>query len=120
LHLQEAFLSYPNSQHEYAGQDVEMEEFSNDSSSSSSSKKVFKNGKGVGKEKGKGKATSFLEVAAADCELSYTTSGMSLTRVTVLDERGGVVFDSLVRPRSKIMDFNTRLVLASGLSDEMN
>jgi RNA exonuclease 1 len=43
-----------------------------------------------------------------DCEMAYTTMGMELVRVTVLDDNDRLVFDLLVRPEGEIYDFNTR------------
>lgn len=54
-------------------------------------------------------APPLLDVAALDCEMSYTTGGLSVTRVTLTDETGAVVLDELVRPRGvAILDFNTQ------------
>lgn len=38
-----------------------------------------------------------LEVAALDCEMIYTTAGMSLARVSVIDGAGKSVYDKLVK-----------------------
>lgn len=43
-------------------------------------------------------STSHLDIVAIDCEMVYTTAGMSVARVSVVDARGDVVFDELVRP----------------------
>ncbi|PWN22919.1 hypothetical protein BCV69DRAFT_280528 [Microstroma glucosiphilum] len=56
-----------------------------------------------------------LEIAAIDCELGYTTAGMSMTRVTVLDESGAIVLDELVKPRAEVLDPNLRF---SGVTKE--
>lgn len=48
------------------------------------------------------------QILAFDCELIYTTAGMSLARLTVLDESGKSVLDRYVRPRAAILDYNTR------------
>ena len=41
--------------------------------------------------------------------MSYTTAGMSVTRVTLIDEAGDVVLDELVRPVGvAILDYNTQ------------
>jgi RNA exonuclease 1 len=38
-----------------------------------------------------------LDVACLDCEMVYTTAGMSLARVSVVDGNGNEVLDELVR-----------------------
>ncbi|PWN37906.1 uncharacterized protein FA14DRAFT_105444, partial [Meira miltonrushii] len=48
------------------------------------------------------------DILAFDCELIFTTAGMSLARITVLEESGKVVLDRFVRPKSAILDYNTR------------
>ncbi|UZJ52736.1 hypothetical protein CBS101457_002056 [Exobasidium rhododendri] len=52
--------------------------------------------------------TSKYDVLAFDCELVYTTAGMSLARLTVLDESGKVTLDQYVKPRAAVLDYNTR------------
>ncbi|KZO93710.1 hypothetical protein CALVIDRAFT_566193 [Calocera viscosa TUFC12733] len=51
-----------------------------------------------------------LDVVALDCEMIYTTQGMSCARVTVVDGRGDEVLDELVRLDEgvKPLDYNTR------------
>lgn len=51
-----------------------------------------------------------LGVAALDCEMSYTTAGMSVTRITLVDETGDVIFDELIRCPDgvAVVDFNTQ------------
>lgn len=49
-----------------------------------------------------------LDVVALDCEMSFTTSGMSLTRLTVVNSDAEVILDEIIRPHSKIIDANTR------------
>ncbi|WFC95334.1 RNA exonuclease 3 [Malassezia brasiliensis] len=53
---------------------------------------------------------SALEIAALDCEMSYTTAGLSVTRITLVDEMGEVVFDELIRCSGdvRVLDFNTQ------------
>ena len=54
---------------------------------------------------------------ALDCEMSYTTHGMELTRVTATAfPSGKIVIDALVKPYGVVLDFNTRF---SGVSSEM-
>jgi hypothetical protein len=53
-------------------------------------------GKLDGATKGKAPARS-LDVCCLDCEMIYTTAGMSLARVSVVDGVGAPVFDELVR-----------------------
>lgn len=49
-----------------------------------------------------------------DCEMCYTTLGMEVIRLTVVDFPGGkTVLDALVRPKGEILDLNTRF---SGVS----
>ncbi|BGP55642.1 RNA exonuclease 3 [Rhodotorula sphaerocarpa] len=51
-----------------------------------------------------------VDIVALDCELIYTTAGMSLARVTVLSGSGAVLLDEHVRPPAgvAILDLNTR------------
>ncbi|XP_036309823.1 RNA exonuclease 1 homolog [Pipistrellus kuhlii] len=47
-------------------------------------------------------------IFALDCEMCYTTAGLELARVSVVDSAGRVVFDSFIRPQRPIVDHNTR------------
>jgi RNA exonuclease 1 len=49
-----------------------------------------------------------LEIVALDCELVYTTSGMSLARLTVVNSEGDVVLDEHVKPNGALLDTNYR------------
>lgn len=60
---------------------------------------------------------SSVDICALDCELVYTTAGMSLARVTVLSSTGSILLDEHIRPPTgvTILDLNTRF---SGVQDE--
>ncbi|OPJ89220.1 hypothetical protein AV530_006974 [Patagioenas fasciata monilis] len=48
-------------------------------------------------------------VYALDCEMCYTTRGVELTRVTVVDAKLQVVYDTFVKPDGKVVDYDIRL-----------
>lgn len=54
--------------------------------------------------------SELLDVAALDCEMSYSTAGLSVTRITLVDAMGDVVFDELIQCSDgvSIVDFNTQ------------
>ncbi|KAG7449108.1 ribonuclease H-like protein [Guyanagaster necrorhizus] len=60
---------------------------------------------------------SAQEIVALDCEMIYTTGGMRVARVSVVDGTGAEVFDELVRMDDGVyvLDFNTRF---SGITEE--
>ncbi|KAL4658703.1 hypothetical protein GN956_G2223 [Arapaima gigas] len=54
-------------------------------------------------------------VFALDCEMCYTTKGLELARVTVVNPKLQVIYDSFVKPDNEVVDYNTRF---TGISEE--
>ncbi|TFL05888.1 ribonuclease H-like protein [Pterulicium gracile] len=63
-------------------------------------------------------ADSALPVVALDCEMIYTTGGMRVARVSVVDGSGAEVFDEIVRMDDdvEVICYNTRF---SGITEEL-
>jgi len=55
------------------------------------------------------------KVFALDCEMCYTTQGLELTRLTVIDFDLEQIIDLFVKPANPIVDYNTRF---SGVTRE--
>ncbi|EKM59227.1 uncharacterized protein PHACADRAFT_113612 [Phanerochaete carnosa HHB-10118-sp] len=58
-----------------------------------------------------------LDIVALDCEMIYSTGGMRVARVSVVDSTGKEVFDEFIRMDDgvEVIDFNTRF---SGITPE--
>ncbi|XP_048052615.1 RNA exonuclease 1 homolog [Megalobrama amblycephala] len=54
-------------------------------------------------------------VFAVDTQTCYTTQGLELARVTVVNSSLQVIFDSFVKPGNDVIDYNTRF---SGISED--
>ncbi|KFM64131.1 Exonuclease GOR, partial [Stegodyphus mimosarum] len=50
---------------------------------------------------------ALTNVFALDCEMAFTTKGMEVVRVTLVNVYGIVVYDSYVKPEHQILDYNT-------------
>jgi len=55
------------------------------------------------------------KIFAMDCEMCYTTAGLELTRITVVNWNLEGVYDTFVMPERTIVDYNTRF---SGVTEE--
>nr|XP_057925887.1 RNA exonuclease 1 homolog isoform X2 [Doryrhamphus excisus] len=58
--------------------------------------------------------TSCPGIYSLDCEMCYTVHGLELSRVTVVNSSLQVVYDTFVKPRHEVIDYNTRF---SGISE---
>ncbi|KAK7207774.1 hypothetical protein BZA70DRAFT_24982 [Myxozyma melibiosi] len=55
------------------------------------------------------KGPHFPKAVSLDCEMGYTTLGVELIRVTILDYPSNkVLYDTLVKPIGRVIDLNTR------------
>ncbi|XP_047667895.1 uncharacterized protein zgc:152968 isoform X2 [Tachysurus fulvidraco] len=55
------------------------------------------------------------EIYAIDTVMCYTTQGLELVRVTVVNSNLQVVYDTFVKPTNEVIDYNTRF---SGVSED--
>ncbi|XP_024255861.1 RNA exonuclease 1 homolog isoform X5 [Oncorhynchus tshawytscha] len=53
-------------------------------------------------------------VFSVDCEMCYTTQGLELARVTVVNSSLQVIYDTFVKPDNDVIDYNTRF---SGINE---
>jgi DNA polymerase III epsilon subunit-like protein len=82
----------------------------NESSSSSSSSSA------AAPSESPASSTSSPRLFGMDAEMVYTSVGLELARLTVVDESGTTVLDELVRPARPVVDYNTRF---SGITAPM-
>ncbi|KAH7105535.1 ribonuclease H-like domain-containing protein [Auriculariales sp. MPI-PUGE-AT-0066] len=61
-----------------------------------------------------------LSIAGLDCEMVYTTGGMRLARISVVDAAGRIVFDELVRMEPGITVMYVHYILMERLNDEIS
>ncbi|RDD42792.1 RNA exonuclease 1-like protein [Trichoplax sp. H2] len=52
--------------------------------------------------------TAGIGVYALDCEMCYTSNGMELCRITLIDHNIKIICDTLVKPSGRVIDYNTR------------
>ncbi|RPB17491.1 hypothetical protein P167DRAFT_531068, partial [Morchella conica CCBAS932] len=71
--------------------------------------------RGTPRENQKGSVTEGFTIYAIDCEMCITAAGAELTRISILDWDGDVVYDTLVKPKLPITDYLTRF---SGMTPE--
>ncbi|GFU06164.1 RNA exonuclease 1 homolog [Nephila pilipes] len=57
----------------------------------------------------------YYGIYALDCEMCYTTAGVELTRISVIDPDLKTVYESFVKPFNKVLDYNTRF---SGITED--
>lgn len=60
-------------------------------------------------------AKTASNIYALDCEMCYTTHGLELARVSIVDVHLRDVYEALVKPEAEVLDYNTRW---SGLTEQ--
>lgn len=50
------------------------------------------------------------QVYSLDCEMVYTTIGLQLARITVINMKRETVLESLIKPSHTVVDYNTRYI----------
>ncbi|CAD8112194.1 unnamed protein product [Paramecium primaurelia] len=60
--------------------------------------------------------TNRMNIFAMDCEMVQTENRLELARVSIVDYNYNVVLDILVKPQTKILDYNTKY---SGITEDM-
>jgi RNA exonuclease 1 len=56
-------------------------------------------------------------VVAFDCEMGYTTNGMEIIRISIIDWNRTVLYDRLVRPKGEVVCLNERFSGIKSLED---
>ncbi|ONH67953.1 RNA exonuclease 3 [Cyberlindnera fabianii] len=65
------------------------------------------------------KEPGMMNIVGLDCEMGYTSKGMELIRLTVMDfYTGKVLYDEVVRPSGTILDLNTTWSGVSSIPDD--
>ncbi|GIY75100.1 RNA exonuclease 1 homolog [Caerostris darwini] len=57
----------------------------------------------------------YYGIYSLDCEMCYTTAGVELTRISVIDPDLKTVYETFVKPHNKVLDYNTRF---SGITED--
>ncbi len=55
-----------------------------------------------------------LPVVGLDCEMVFTAGGMEVARITLVDVHGKRIYDTLVRPQTRVLDFCTLITGITG------
>ncbi|XP_054156041.1 putative RNA exonuclease pqe-1 [Oppia nitens] len=52
--------------------------------------------------------SNYYGIYGLDCEMCYTTHGLELTRVTIVNAKQQTIYESLVKPTNPILDYNSK------------